>query len=205
MNITVNDGRGEGIGWYSPFRENNEVEPGNIISQNWDMEGFYLHGNILTMQGGYNFTTSFGYDGFKPGDVFIDVNGGGYDYVARISDVGVNYDVYSMGATSNVYYAQNALSNPWRYKDSGEVLEENVVINYTSFLDGEGMHYIANLDVGWLLDRLSYGDSLEFHYTMECGNDNLMGQYDHIVPESHSSGYIVGAVMLAVAIYRKFS
>lgn len=205
VNITINDGRGEGVGWYSLFRENNEVEPGNVASQNWDMEGFFLDGNTLIMQGGYNFTTSLGYDGFKSGDIFIDVNGNGYDYVARISNVGATYDVYSMGNTFSVFYAQNATSNPWRYKNGGESIFEDRTISYTSFLDDEGTHYVANLNIEWLTDGLKFGDKVLFHYTMECGNDNLLGEYYHVIPESYCGGYLVGAAIIALALYKKLS
>lgn len=186
--ITIYDGSSVGTGWYSS-RENNETEPNTITSQQWDMEAFYLSGMNLTMQGGYNFTTPAGYDGWRPGDLFIDV-GGFFKFVAVIGNAPLTYDVYLFGNTYSVYYAQNALSNPWRYEDGGILVSTWNHISYSSFTDSEGMHYTANLNISWVSAFLLPNPTLvTFHNTMECGNDNLLGAttfYIPPVPEGNS-------------------
>jgi len=53
--------------------ENNEVEPGCVALQKWDLEAFYLKGSKLYMIGGFNFL--YGSDGYKSGDIFISTQG----------------------------------------------------------------------------------------------------------------------------------
>ena len=50
-NITIWDGMGV------VDVEDNEVAPGCVASQVWDLEGFFLDGNMLTMVGGFNYVT----------------------------------------------------------------------------------------------------------------------------------------------------
>ena len=205
LNITIYDGASSALtGWHGQ-QENQETEPNTATSQLWDMESFELNGNQLTMTGGYNFTSATGYGGFTPGDIFFDVNGGGYDFVATVSSAGPTYNVYKLPAnTYSVYYAQNAASNPWKYK-SGGILEESLLpVSYGSFLDVEGTHYTATLNITWLLDNLANGDVVTIHNTMGCGNDNLMGRFEHTVPENGNmlAMFGLGGVALA-AIKRK--
>lgn len=206
--ITVYDGVSlSPTGWYGK-QENQEVEPGNVANQLWDMESFDLTDSRLTMTGGYNFTSPLGYDGFKPGDIFFDVNGGGYNFVATISSTGPKYDVYELPAnTHSVFFAHNVASNPWKYKSGGILTESQLPVNYGSFVDGEGTHYTAMLDVFWLLETLSNGDIVTIHNTMECGNDNLMGRFtfhQNVIPEGNVMIPAVGLFGIALwAIKRK--
>lgn len=200
INITINDGSGPGSGWYSPNYENQEVEPNCVTGQVWDMESFKLTGNTLVMTGGYNFTIPTGYGGYRPGDIFFDVNGGGYDYVAVIGNASSTYNVYSLGNTYDVYHAQNSLSNPWRYKDGGSALVVNENISYGSFNDVEGTHYTATLDLSWLDPVVSPGYTVKVHNTMECGNDNLLGQYvvGTTVPDKNNAIALFGISTLCI-------
>lgn len=81
MNITIgdtlpNNGTGTGIGG-----EDNEVETGNVLGQEWDLEAFLFDATSkrLQVQGGYNMVNGQWGTGwnqtFYSGDVFIDVNG----------------------------------------------------------------------------------------------------------------------------------
>lgn len=208
LDITVNDGVGVGSGWYAANRENQEVEPNTITGQVWDMESFEIDHNAqsLIMTGGYNFTNPAGLDGFRPGDLFIDINGGSYDYVAVIGNAPSSYNVYTLGSTFGVFYGQNSLSNPWRYDTGGSLVAVNKSITYSSFVDGEGTHYQANIDIAWLLNSVPNGSTIKFHNTMECGNDNLIGQYTlyRDVPEASDSQYLFGIGILCMMGYRKF-
>jgi len=172
------------------------------------MESFQLVGSQLTMTGGYNFTSPAGYGGFSPGDIFFDVNGGGYDFVATVSSAGPTYDVYSLPAnTFSVFYAQNVASNPWKYDSGGTLVGSLIPIVYGNFVSGEGVHYTASTDISWLLNGLSNGDSVVIHNTMECGNDNLMGRFVYEVPESGNmlAMFSMGGVALAAVRRRTVS
>lgn len=208
INITINDGFGSGTGWYSANRENNETEPGTVTTQFWDMERFDKNGSILTMTGGYNFTSPAGYGGFRPGDLFIDIDGAGfYDYVAVIGSAPSVYDVYALGDnadTYDVYYAQNLFSNPWRYKSGGTLVASGLNAIYGFYNDDEGKHYTVDLDLSWLDAYLANGSTVTIHNTMECGNDNLMGQYTHQVGEYGSAPVMLGFGLLMLYSYKKY-
>lgn len=53
-NITIWDKTGTGTGFYG-VQEDNEVEPGNMSTQAWDLEGMFQSGNQLTVVGGFDF------------------------------------------------------------------------------------------------------------------------------------------------------
>lgn len=216
LNITINDGIGTGTGWFSANRENQEVEPNTITGQEWDMESFHLNGNVLTMTGGFNFTSPSGYGGFKPGDLFIDTDSSGYyDYVAVIGYASATYDVYSINDYVNiyeVYYAQNTYSNPWRYKSGGTLISSGETALYSSYADSEGIHYTLDINLSWLESYLNEGDIVTLHNTMECGNDNLMGQFfaellppgdSNVVPESGNSLIMIGLGVVVLFTSRK--
>ncbi len=201
--ITIYDENGtQGIGAAS---EDNEAEPGMVQSQAWDLEGFFLDdSNSMTMIGGYDFVN--GKSNLFSGDVFIDVDGDaeygdihnwstdrnetlvntfGYDYVLDMDFDEMTYDVYELDADSRTitsFYAQNQGSNPWRYADGGNLIEENVSFGYEVMSDeqtgfsgwGTDSHnVVSGLDLSFIASDVP----VDFiaHFTMECGNDNLMG------------------------------
>lgn len=196
-NITINDGRGKGDSWYSIHKENQEVEPGNLIGQMWDMESFELNGSNLRMTGGFNFTQPQGYKNFRPGDIFFDINGGGYDLVATVGQAENTYDVYTLGSTYSVYHTENSSSNPWRYEDGGTLVRSDLAVSYGSFASSEGWHYTLDMNINWLSSFVKSGDTITIHNTMECGNDNLMGQFKQ-VPDPSSSGLLFGLSFLGL-------
>ena len=80
--ITIYDGTGQGTtGWYrgqsssDVVAEDQEVEPGTLDNQAWDLEGFRVNGTTLGIVGGWNFIQGDGTDpgGGKilSGDIFI--------------------------------------------------------------------------------------------------------------------------------------
>ena len=76
--ITIYDQKSNGNANYG-MGEDQEVEPGMVWNQQWDLEGFFLKGNTLSMVGGFNFKTG-GYDRYRDrywgsGDIFFDVDG----------------------------------------------------------------------------------------------------------------------------------
>jgi hypothetical protein len=110
--------------------EDGEVEPPDLNTQAWDIEGFFLQGNTLTLIGGYNFKNGEP-DSSRPGnvitsgDIFIGTNVNnvkfgsdittsyssyqvvdntfGYDYVIRLNFGSTNtYSVYRIDSSDKV-------------------------------------------------------------------------------------------------------
>lgn len=152
-NITVWDNVGVNY-------EDNEVEPNCVPGQIWDLEGFFLDGNILTMVGGFDFKDGVNYGGnhYGSGDIFIDTNadaiwgvdienaGNGiteilnddyhFDYAIDLvfdPTGGYHYDVYALDSDTllSVFYGQNGESNPWQLKST------------------EGLNAIATGEISW--------------------------------------------------------
>jgi len=227
-NITISD---ENIGsndWHGPD-EDQEVEPGMQHGQIWDLEGFFLDGDSLSIVGGYDFVN--GHSNFLSGDLFIDIDGDaifgdihgttngnievdntfGYDYVLDLEYDGVDnqwdYTVYEIVESSRVltaFYKQNQGSSPWRYVSGGtEVVGAGNSANY--------MTDLSNSDVGFLggdhyaiqgIDLSFLGDDINnftASFTMGCGNDHLMGDP---VPEP-STIILLGLGILGLVGFRK--
>jgi hypothetical protein len=198
-NITISDlNTSTSHSWYTDH-EDDEVEPGMLRSQAWDLEGFFLKDNMLSMVGGYDFVN--GEQGLDSGDIFLDVDGDaeygdidnsatagnqvvndtfGYDYVLDLDFSDFSYKVYQLtddSTTITSYYTQNQGSNPWRYNDGGVLLGEGVFSSSSASDDETGFsgdyhNVVSGFDLAFL------GSDVNFttHFTMECGNDNLMGQ-----------------------------
>lgn len=205
--ITVSDRNNTGTAWYSD-REDQEVEPGMVANQTWDLEGFFLNGTILSMVGGYDFINNTEY---TSGDIFIDINGDavfgdidgssdgfksvsniyGYDYVIDLDFSTFSYDLYSIDSgtlLTTSYYKQNQGSSPWRYESGGSLLSENISFTYgtgysdadTGFLGGSH-NLVTDIDMGFIA-----GSDFIAHFTMGCGNDNLMADGTVPTPEPAS-------------------
>jgi hypothetical protein len=185
------------------INEDQEVAANCVATQIWDLEAFKQDGNSLNMVGGYDFATRTGFTG---GDIFIAVDqapvfgnanagsGSGnaivnnifnYDYaidlVFNAAGTGGTYNVYSLTnqSTVTVYYGQNAGSNPWQYNAGGQIFTSGTFTYTTGLTDAQvgglqgGTHnQVSGIDLSFI------GANRQFwsHYTMACGNDNLMGQ-----------------------------
>lgn len=86
----------------------------------------------------------------------------------------VNYGIFSSGpyATTSGSAPLNS-GLPWRWTGSGSYSSQG---DYTSFSDGEGMHYsLLNIDLSSLL-AVANGQPIYLHATMQCGNDVMWGK-----------------------------
>jgi hypothetical protein len=212
-NITMSDGNSSsGTEWYG-LQEDNEVEPGMATGQAWDLEGFFLEGTTLTMVGGFNFKTGNpGYPDYTSGDIFIDIDGDavyggsgnqqsgqnivansfGYDYVLDLNFDTLTYDVYAIGKSAMVvtaYYGQNQGSSPWLYSSGGTPVNiDDHALTYSTELTNEtvgfdgGLHNAVSVSLAFLQDD-HHGTEFISHFTIGCGNDNLMGQGQLPAPE----------------------
>ncbi len=227
-NITIWDGTGAEI--LGQGGEDQEVEPGMVDNQSWDLEGFFLEGTELSMVGGFDFKN--GNRRIDSGDIFIDINDDygrssepstadgnnlvastfGYDYVFDLDLEGETYTLRKLTGDSQTWDVtvpdngnNTPGSNPWRYAldESAGDLHEDLAINIGfgyafglndsgtigattySFDGGAGSHYsLTGFDLSPIIADMGGGPlSFTSHFTMGCGNDNLMGQGTTPVPE----------------------
>jgi hypothetical protein len=193
--ITIFDNRNDAStnSWYQTTAENQEVEPGMIYNQSWDLEAFLLNGTTLSMVGGYDFVK--GYSGTASGDIFLDVTGdakygvsadslrNGYDYVFDVDWSGSTWSMYKLTSDdglSNVLSYNIPYSNPWQFSPSGQnqtMISTGTWSSLPSYIDAEGIHYtVTGFDMIGLNSIIGTDYTFISHFTMTCGNDNLMGQ-----------------------------
>ena len=193
--------------------EDNEVEPGMETGQKWDAEGFFQKDNSLTFVAGFKLLgktsghTSGDLYVSRDKPIFGDIHQGpkgtsvnnnfGYDYVFDIDwenakNNGVfEYTVYELSSDSwNITATEqpNQGSNPWRY-DAGNSSDAALLsgtFTYDSHTRAEIHNYFRGRNhyeaSGFDLSFMGDGDFYA-HWTMSCGNDNLMGHGTVDVPE----------------------
>ncbi|MFH1153376.1 MAG: PEP-CTERM sorting domain-containing protein [Pseudomonadota bacterium] len=225
-NITIWDGMGT-----NGEKEDGTTEPGCTWGQDWDLEGFFLDDWVLTMVGGYDFVAGNSniYSGDLFIDINGDakygtgnVGGGsgnvttaynfGYDYVFDLDFTNLSYAVYKLSESAtvilnqNVYYSGNIGSNPWRYESGGTYVTGGTFGYLTGQADNAdsnnilagGYHNVATFDLSFL----NPGTEFTTHFTMGCGNDNLMGAGQTPVPEP-STMILMGLGILGLAGLKK--
>lgn len=220
--------------YVSTKAEDGEVENKCVYEQRWDLEGVFLDKGVLTMVGGYNFTKGekdSDRNLITSGDLFIDVTGDaiygpdaaklfndkgndknskvnnifGYDYVLDFNNDFSSYKIYSISNATllDVSIDENNNSNPWRYKCGGTLIDSGLVTKNT-YTDQEtgfkgGFHNAVSMDLSFL-----NGENITTHFTMGCGNDNLMGKGLVQVPEpSMLTFFGIGLAFLGLNRKRK--
>lgn len=154
-----------------------------------------------------------------------------YDYVLDVDWATGQYTAWSLLNTSTVqlsesYYGQNEEANPYRYVSGGGGPVATGQLTFgawdnsaTGFL-GDGTHNAASVDLSWLGVLLpgynpdplaTWSSDVMFHFTQQCGNDNLMGlgQFggkgsENNVPEP-ATMVLMGLSLLGLAARKKLS
>ncbi|WP_196161039.1 PEP-CTERM sorting domain-containing protein [Reinekea sp. G2M2-21] len=163
-----------------------------------DGDGIFSSGDLFLSVGKPLFGASDVANGAANGNV-VESNSYGYDYVFDLDFDTNAWSLYAIDESTDVvtsYYRQNYQSNPWQFEATSgmQSLASGSIFGSESqtYSDAEtgksswngGTHYVAGLDLTALYAQLSGDETLFAHFTMECGNDNLMGSWEYTdVPE----------------------
>lgn len=149
-------------------------------------------------------------------------NAFGYDYVIHFNSTVSTYSVFQINAQTLVSRGTDvAASNPWRYVSGGTAVSgfQNVSIGGYGLLGasvysqltsygsptlglqgylGNNNHYYLTVDTSFL----PVNSLATYHYTIECGNDNLMGR-SLTVPDAGSTVLMLMGAFGGVFVLRR--
>jgi len=144
-------------------------------------------------------------------------NSFGYDFVVDFDFLNYTYDVYQIASAQDlqlqlVNVEINDASNPYRYLSGGTSMLTDGAVTYQTGLSNwaaqnrgynvtGGTHTLASIDLSWLESFVA--GPITFHYTMECGNDLLMG-YVPTTPEPATLA-LIGIGLAALGARRRFA
>jgi len=143
-----------------------------------DVTGDMVYGqNVTNLAGSTQVGTTSNDGNLQVKNVF------GYDYVLDMNFAGSTYDIYQIDSTADLkmgYYRQNDTSNAWQYV-SGGTLVGTGTFTYTAGqsntavgLTGGTHNVVSGIDLSFLAKSIPV--DFVTHFTMACGNDNLIGK-----------------------------
>jgi len=131
------------------------------------------------------------------------VNG---SFDSSVSSIGTKYTVYKIDENTDqvisVAIAGNAESNPWIYHSGGEAVAGYVNRDITVGMYTGGAyagfgsnnnHHMVQFDLGFLGSSVPNGTL--FKFTMECGNDNLVGYYNQVADQGGTVAMMGGGLL----------
>lgn len=230
VNITQFDGNANYTGgssykaWYTNVDEDQEVEPNTSAKQKWDLEGFFLDDSMLSMVGGFDFARGvlYGNTLMVSGDLFIDVDGNsanGYEYAydLQFSGPSYTYSLYTGFTIDNKTALQFVTtSGPWAINTNGLTSVANGTFGYYTNLangavsnllgdaGGTNSHNAVQIDLSYFFTYFA-GSNITLHFTMSCGNDNLMGGFStpYQTPDGGMSIMFLGFSFFSLESFRR--
>lgn len=186
-------------GWVpSPDGVSDGGETYDIEGLNFAYDNDYIYVSLTTSYGAAAYSNQFD-DYFHAGDVFFGFDGDYFTYALDV-ETGVLYDV--LGAYDQItdkdgtYYNQPIVRDfidAYKVSDDGaqEILTADMALNYYTGIEPDPM-VPSYHDSTWVMEfkfaRTEFGvnlmdfHSINFHNTVECGNDLLRKDFG-IVPE----------------------
>jgi len=196
----------------------------------WYEDGRFTSGDIfISTQGG---APTYGNTGVihNPGlasswgyEYILDVDWQGFAQTGLLNYAVLRTQTLTGAQAEVVYYDQNDGSNPWLYTTGGAAVTHGFggpavtgVAGHAQGVAGEyGATNTVTFDLSWMFANdtgvnVLDTDTLYFHFTQECGNDNMMGSTTgaitrkELVPEPASVGLLgMGLVGLVATRMRR--
>jgi hypothetical protein len=111
-----------------------------------------------------------------------------------------------------VYFSQNNDAKPFKYEpNDAQPLYSNIPLSsyFDNFTDPDlptlplgKKYYAATFNLSFLSTELNPGDEFYTHFTIGCGNANLMGKGTAPVPEP-ATLLLLGSGLMGLAGFRK--
>lgn len=187
--------------------EDQEVEPGMVYNQNWDLEGMFLTGTTLTLVGGWNFQngyTSWDSKLYTSGDIFLGYkfsgdtdpvkygesgnklpNGGnltgsyGYDFVLRVNWGTGAYDIVEKAGGAGNEWITTQVSEVQNVPGSNPFKVTNVKEGITIFNGNFGSQYLLTTEeiAAWGLKGDTEAEASGYIYGDKPGSPGNLTAY----------------------------